>query len=350
MQKIYILTDYKQYFGSKWEAIPYRSGFDKILLEKYFREYGYDSEFIQFKDVSFKDNYWKGENVIYTSSEETGLNYKSFIEDIVLGLERSGAKVIPGYDFLRANNNKVYMEILRDRLLGHETSGNSSKLYGTFEEVQQDVDQDIIKFPCVIKKATGSMSRGVYLANNKNELVKYAKKISRTKYYRAELKEQIRRMKNPGYKSESKYQGKFILQSFIPNLKNDWKVLVYGDHVYILNRGIKKHDFRASGSHYNYKKGSKSEFPIHMLDFVEGIYEKLNIPHLSLDFAYDGSRGYVHEIQAVYFGTSTLKFCDDFYIKKNGHWIIEKKEFDQEEEYVWGLITYLKKQSEIVKS
>ena len=347
MKKIYALTDYKNHFGSKWKASPYRSGYDKSLLKKYFNKYDFEIEFVQYKNITFNDDIWKNKVVIYTSSEEIGLNYKSYIEDIVLGIENSGAHVIPGYSFFRANNNKVCMEILRDQLLGDELSGNRSKIYGTFEELKEDLSQNKINYPCVIKKAAGAMSRGVFIANSEKALEKYAKKISRIPNYFAELKEILRKLKHKDYKAESKYQNKFIIQPFIPNLRNDWKVLVYGDHYYILNRGIKENDFRASGSHYNYKAGSKSEFPIHMLDMVEKIFKKLDVPHLSLDFAYDGEKSYVHEIQAVHFGTSTICFSDDYYTKRNGNWIVEKKQFDQEEEYVWGLVKYFEDHQEL---
>jgi hypothetical protein len=346
MKKIYALTDYKNHFGSKWKAKPYRSGYDKELLKKYFNKYGFDIEFRQFAGIDFHDDFWKGKQVIYSSSEEIGLYYKSFIEDIVLGLERKGAILLPKFDFLRANNNKVYMEIMRDDLLGEQLSGNRSKYYGTFDEFEQDVAEGKIAYPCVIKRAAGSMSRGVYLAKNKDEAIRYAKVISRSASLKAGLKEKVRLRKHAGYKPESNFQNKFIVQSFVPGLTNDWKVLVYGNHYYILKRGIKDNDFRASGSHYNYKAGSKSEFPLHMLDTIEKIYNTLDVPHLSLDFAYDGKRGYVHEFQAIYFGTSTLEFCDDYYIKKEGAWTTEQQQFDQEEEYVWGIVDFLKNQAQ----
>ncbi|RLD52054.1 MAG: hypothetical protein DRJ05_17785, partial [Bacteroidetes bacterium] len=171
--------------------------------------------------------------------------------------------------------------------------------------------------------------------------------ISYSGNLKVSVKEKIRIRKHTGYKPETKYQNKFIVQSFIPGLTNDWKVLVYGDHYYILKRGIKDNDFRASGSHYNYKAGSKSEFPLHMLDTIEKIYNMLEVPHLSLDFAYDGEKGYVHEFQAIYFGTSTLEFCDDYYIKKDGKWTTEPQQFDQEEEYVWGVVDFLKKHKQL---
>jgi len=347
LNKIYALTDYKNNFGSKWKSKPYRSGYNKDLLGKYFAKYGFKIEFIRMKDICFTPD-WKDRFVIYTSSEEVGLHYKSYIEDIILGLEKLGAKVIPGFDFLRANNNKVYMEILRDIYLGEKLSGNLSKKYGSLEELKLEMKAGKINYPCVIKPASGAMSRGVELAKNSHELLKYAKSLSKSSHFKTELKEKIRAYKYKGYQPESAYQKKFIIQNFIPNLKNDWKMIVYGDHYYILNRGIKENDFRASGSHHNYKAGSKSEFPIQMLDTINKIYDDLDVPHLSLDFAFDGELGYVIEFQAIHFGTSTLEYCKDCYTKNAGEWTLEKQTFDQEEEYVWGLAHYLRKK-EITK-
>ena len=37
MKEIILLTDYKGYFGSKWQSNPYRSGYDQQLLTRYFK-------------------------------------------------------------------------------------------------------------------------------------------------------------------------------------------------------------------------------------------------------------------------------------------------------------------------
>lgn len=340
MNKIYALTDYKGYFGSKWKAIPYRSGFNQQDLRTIFNKFHLEVEFIRYQDVIFSKS-WENKIVIYTSSEEAGFYYKSFIEDVVLGLERAGAILLPGFDFLRANNNKVYMEILREQLLDERFEGNVSKGYGTLDELLIDLKKNKIDFPCVIKKAAGAMSRGVFLAKTENELIHNAKKISKTSNLRIVIKELIRAKKHSGYKVESKYQKKFIIQKFIPDLKNDWKILIFGNHYYVLNRGIKQNDFRASGSHYNYKAGSGAELPVNLLDSVRRLYEKLDVPHLSVDFAFDGDNVIIHEFQAVYFGTSTMEFSKDLYSFENGEWEIIKANFTQEEEYVWGIVKYL---------
>ena len=59
MNTIYALIDYKNHFGSKWAAVPYRSGFDKKQLAHYFRKYGFDIEFIPCKNVDFNTEKWK---------------------------------------------------------------------------------------------------------------------------------------------------------------------------------------------------------------------------------------------------------------------------------------------------
>ena len=120
--------DYKNQFGSKYTATPYRSGMDKDKLNNYFSNYGYDVEFMQLSAVNFPND-WKDKYVLYTSQEDKDYLYKSYIEDIVYGLELAGARVIPSYKFLKANNNKVFMEILRDLSNCVEIQGISSKYY-----------------------------------------------------------------------------------------------------------------------------------------------------------------------------------------------------------------------------
>lgn len=347
MKKIYLLTDYKGFFGSKWKSIPYRSGYDQQKLKDYFYKYNYDIEFISFTEIDFDPEFWKDKLVLYTSSEEYDLHYKSFIEDVILGLSTAGAIVMPGYINLRANNNKVFMEIMRKFTLNNPVVNLHSQVFGTYRELEKAVNKKNVKTPCILKPFSGSMSRGVSLVKNEKELLSTAAKLSRTKNIRNEIHEIIRSQKRKGYVKESAHQNRFIVQPFIPNLKNDWKVLIYGDHYFILKRHIKPNDFRASGSGLNYLAGSESEFPIHMLDELEKVYHQMDVPHASIDFAYDGEKGYIFEFQFIYFGTSTQYKSKDFYQKENGKWLVKEKTFDQEEEYVWGVDHYLKNNSEL---
>jgi len=341
MRKIIILTDYKGYFGSKWHSLPYRSGYDQTKLAGYFQEYGYSVEFIRLSEVEFVKDDWNGQIVLYTSSEEPGYHYKSYIEDVILGLERLGAILIPSFDLLKANNNKVYMEVLRQSRINIPELHMKSITIGTFEELEQKIIDGIIPFPCVLKKAEGSMSRGVYLAKNEKELKRYSKKISRTKHLKSEFQDQLRQQKHKGYAGESKFQGKFIIQPFISGLTNDWKVLIYWDHYYILKRHVRKNDFRASGSGINYKAGSEAGFPTQQFKYLKQVFNNLDTPNLSIDFAYDGKLGYILEFQGVFFGTSTQYKSKDYFLQTANEWRIEHKELDQEGEFVYSIVKYM---------
>ena len=94
MKKIWMLTDYKNHFGSKWDASPYRSGMDINLILEKFKERKYSLEVINFSDAANDSKIRTSDFVIYTSSEDSGYEYKSFIEDVVLYLENCGARTI----------------------------------------------------------------------------------------------------------------------------------------------------------------------------------------------------------------------------------------------------------------
>ena len=346
-QKLYLLTDYKNHFELKWRDIPYRSGYDHELLRKHFKDLVYDIVFIQYSDINFSSlSDWANRIVLYTSSEEIDYNYKDFIEDIIYGLELAGAHVIPYYKFLKANNNKVFMEMLRGILYHDNISGIRSKAFGTVEELIRAISKDEIKFPCVIKAAKGAQSKGVALASSRNQLIKKAKRISRTPHIFRELKDWGRTFKIPGYKNESRFQKKFIVQDLISNLNNDWKVLVYAERYYILRRNNRPDDFRASGSGL-FVPDKKAEFPMHMLDYVENIFNFADVPNLSIDFAYDGVNGYILEIQAIHFGKSTTYFCANYCMRREGEWCWQAKDsYEQEKLYVMSIDWYLKRHSE----
>lgn len=347
--KLYLLTDYKNHFELKWRDKPYRSGYDHGLLQKHFRQFGFEIEFIQYSDVDFASiNQWQNRVVLYTSSEEVDYNYKDFIEDIVYGLEMAGAHVIPSHRFLRANNNKVFMELLREVLYDGQITGVVSRGFGTLEELERAIGLNQIEYPCVIKAAKGAQSRGVARADTSEELVKQAKRLSRTPHLRRELRDWGRTYRVPGYKKESRFQKKFIVQRLVPNLQNDWKVLIYADRYYILRRNNRPNDFRASGSGL-FLPDKKADFPMHMLDYVETIFNKTDVPNLSVDFAYDGKKPYILEIQAMHFGKSTTYHCSHYCIKHDGKWEWRSKEedYDQEKLYAMSIVRYLEKHPDI---
>ncbi len=338
MTDIYILTDYKGYFGSKQKSEQYKSGMDKSLLSKYFTEFGFNPIFTSFTEIDFRQNNYKGKFILYTSSEDPGYYYKDFIEDIIHGLELQGAILIPTFKFLRANNNKVFMEILRD-LTNDQTLYNiSSSYFGTIEKLRNKLD--IFKYPVVIKTAGGAMSTGVHLAKNKNELLRFARLISRSRNWWRELWDIKNYIKHGGkIILNSRFRKKFIVQNFIPELKNDWKILVYGNKHYVLNRSIRKNDFRASGSGlFNFEK----ELPKGLLDFVNSVVAKFNLPQFSIDVAFDGENFILIELQALYFGTKTIEYAPFYFRKEENNWNIIEEKSILEKVYAESICEYIK--------
>jgi len=339
MDRIFILTDYKGYFGSKWDSEPYRSGFDKDLLKKYFAKNGVNAIFLNFSDINNPQEL-ENKYVLYTSSEIIGYKYKSYIEDIIYSLELSGAILLPEYKFLRANNNKVFMSLLEKQLLKDQKI-LKSKSFGTYDDFIKQIDN--ITYPSVIKKSEGYMSMGVFLAKNKSQAIKICKKISITRNFYQDIWDKLRLLKHKNYKKNTLYRKKFIIQEFVPNLKNDWKILIYGDKYFVLTRHVRINDFRASGSGKDYLAGSKAIIPDGLLDFAKNVFESLKVPNLSIDVVYNGNDFYLLEFQALYFGTATYSLSDVYFKKDIEKWKQIPNVNPIEEIYVESIIQHIKK-------
>ena len=343
MKKIILLTDYKNRFGSKHFDNPYRSGMDKELLCKYFNEHSYEVEYKHLNVIDFINSDYKDSNILYTSSEDVGYKYKSYIEDIVLALELAGANVIPSYKFMRANNNKVFMELLRDINFGK--TNLSAISFGSLKDLEMRKEK--ISFPCVFKESEGASGTGVFLIKNMNKLVSKIKKIEKNRNYKEDLKDYGRAIRHKGYIKESICRTKFIVQDFIPNLQNDWKIYIFGEKLYIFKRPILKgRGIKASGGGYdNYFYGQEAEAPKGVFDYSQNIFEKLNVPHVSIDIAYDGSKFYLLEFQALYFGTAGIPYSKGFFQKKTNEWEFVEKKIDIEKVYADSIVWFLNKKS-----
>lgn len=340
MKTIYLLTDYLYRFGSKDNSTIYLNGMNKNELIQNFLKFGYTAKFIPINKINFREQNWKNAVVLYTSQEDIGYYYKSYIEDIIYGLEIAGAKPLPSFKYLKANNNKVFMEILRDLIPIVEIKNLVAHHYGTLEEAMHNADN--FYYPVVVKGAEGAMSKNVALAHNKQELKQTIKKLAATRNLKEEAREYIRSKKYEGYQTQSKYRRKFVIQNYLPGLRNDWKVLVFGDKYYIFERHVKKNDFRASGSgQTKYLYGSASSVPDGIFESAKRIKEALNLPMVSLDFAQYNNTLYLLEFQALYFGTVGQWRSDCFYHFDGSNLIKTENTLSLEDVYVESIVAYL---------
>ncbi|MBE0673394.1 MAG: hypothetical protein IH591_01910 [Bacteroidales bacterium] len=334
--QIILITDYQNRFGTRYTAVPYRSGMDKDIIARTFRSKGYDPLFCRASQVLERFPEPAGKIFIYTSSEDRDGHYKSFLEDLILAIQTMGGIVIPVFPFLRAHNNKVFMELLRKQWGPALSDDLRSVAYSTMEELVHDSLP--VTYPVVVKKSTGFKSRGVFLARSEKELMRIVRKISLSRYLPAFIKDRLRRFKHTDFSPESMHRRKFVIQQFVPHLTNDFKVLVYGDKYYVLKRLNRKNDFRASGSGM---LSYPEELPAGLLDFSRKAYEYFNVPQVSLDIAHDGSSFFIMEAQFIYFGTYTIEKSQFYFTHSEGSWMKIDKPSVLEEEYAMSTISYI---------
>jgi len=337
MNKVYLLTDYKGFFGSKASANPHRSGMDKDRLKCAFAKNGIEAVFLPFHRVDLCKTFWEGTPVAYCSSEDGDLNYKSYIEDICYGLELKGARLVPAYKYLRAHHNKVFMEVLRDLLEVESARSIKSSTFGCIEEFKNSCEG--LEYPVVLKPASGAGSRSVCLVKNVEEARTKAMKISRSRDWINEAREIARSLKYKGLVRDSRHRCKFIAQNLIPDLKNDWKILVFADKYYVLRREVRPADFRASGSGlFTWEK----EVPAQICSFARQIFENLDVPHASLDIAWDGAHCHLIEFQALYFGSLTLDQSAWYFQPHETGWRTIQGPSVLEDEYAASISQYLR--------
>lgn len=81
-QNIFLLVDYRGVFYSSTRYPG--AGFDIDKLKKYFSNNNFNLTIKNFRDIDFRNDSYNGEIILYQTSEDPGLHYKNYIEDIYL--------------------------------------------------------------------------------------------------------------------------------------------------------------------------------------------------------------------------------------------------------------------------
>lgn len=327
-QKILFLTDYRGYLCGKFQGTIDKHTSSIVDVNKIIEllKERYEIECLSFQEVDFSKSY-KGWYVVYASSEERGLLYKRYIEDILLHLQYDGARLIPEFALFRAHGNKAFQEMCRYQFKDKLLKKPKSYIVGRYEELQPDHFQ---QYPYIVKTSSGSGSCGVKIAKNEMQLVRIVKQMSKVSYYDQHFTikksfgytKLIWMMKNL-YRICKKslalprpmttfYTNKVIIQEYIPNLSGDYKVLYYAGKYYVLNRKNREKDFRASGS-------GKFSFPdeveevADILDFALRVAKELGAPMISMDIAKNNDSCYLIEYQCVCFGPYTIQYSQWYF-------------------------------------
>lgn len=337
MKDILIITDYR---GLYRQDINRNKGINLDTVIRIFKENGYNTEICNYDTIVNETGIEniKGKIIFYTSSQSA--IYRSYIDDIIYELGKNNL-LVPRYDMLKCHENKNYEEILRKKL---NIGGLKSYVFSTYRDMVDHSDK--IDYPAVVKCSTGSGSISVYKADNKEQLKRTVKKIGKGKefieYYLKYIYKKIKGKMNSDYPLDEKYLCKYIVQEFVPELKEDWKVLAFGEKFYVLNRKVRANDFRASGSgKFSYIKPEWK-----MLDYAKEIYIKLEVPFLSMDLCMDKAGNvYLIEFQGLHFGPYTIINSEEYYTYENNNWKTVKCHSDLSEEYANAVIAFLAKKT-----
>lgn len=341
MKKVIIMKDYR---GFVRQQISVGSSLDLEAVKRKLNANGYETEEYDVSEVinnqlfkQIKDCY-----IWYCSSQNQ--EYKSYIDDALYYLSLNNT-LIPRYEIFRAHDNKGFQELLRAQIGLDELSC----LYlASEQELEKYADR--IHYPVVVKKVNGAASMGVFLARSKAEISRLIKKMNQAKFqdrilYQAKklAKKYLFRQKyDEGFYQDSTLLGRYILQEFVPQLSEDWKLNVFGDKYYVLNRKVRPNDFRASGS--GLFKGLDP--PPGLLEYAEQIFKKIDLPFASFDICFDGKRYILLEYQGTHFGPCPLWYTDHYYARQGDEWVKTTAPSNLSEEYANSLVLYLKKKDQ----
>lgn len=336
-EEIFLLTDYRGLFYSSTKQRG--ASVDVERLTNYFAANNFKLIIQPLANVDFRAQNYKEKWVLYQSSEDPGLFYRSYIEDIIYGLSIQGAKLIPNFSQFKAHHNKHFLEILRDLDSSLIIKNLHSKRYGTFEDYLKDFG-NIKNSLFVLKSYDTSKSKGVFLLDNTNKKLRLPRFISKTfslknfHYFFETIKtgKKTRKISN--------HRKKFILQSYVEGLQGDYRVVIYGDKYYVLFRKNRVNDFRASGS-MNFEYDIR--LPDGLLDYAKEVFDGFDAPYVALDIGVRDNTFYLFEFQFLSFGQYTLENSKFYYHFHNNEWQRKFENPDLEREIAVSICQFIKR-------
>ena len=337
--KIYLLIDYKGHHSSKFDAVPYKSGMDLDKIIELLQSGRHEVRRVSAPEL-VKKTFDKNDAVVLTSSEEPGMEYKYFIDDITCFLQEAHCVVYPPPSLLFSNNNKSLMTMMSESLFHESSLRIPAEVVGCQSELEDYLGRSDVEFPVVVKLPSGAMSKNVFKADTASQLRSIYRKNAVKTPFLERMRELIRARKYPGYRVNDRFTGRLVIQEFIPDLACDYKVLKFGSRFFILRRNVRANDFRASGSGLA-EFGSQCEVPDGIFIATNSVAAKLKTNMLSVDFALYKNQLRLIEYQGIHFGTLGHLRADIHYEEVGGDFIKRNGKPELEEIYVDCIMTYL---------
>ena len=308
--------------GSSWKIL------DIKLIKRILQNAGNDVSVVSIDEI-LQTSLNSSDVVFYTSSENPSI--RKYITDVMFFVNKL-AHIVPRYELLLAHENKGFQELAKL----HDGFGNLAGSY------HFDPNQLVSGYPYVFKNPTGAGSSGVKLVKNDSEKRALLKRCFSPSFKRRiillqrKLKLSISEYKLYEY-VRSEYRP-FVKQDFIPDLAEDYKLLIFGKSIYTLRRKTRKNDFRASGSG-NFQ--FDAQLAPEALDFAGEIFAKLDAPFASLDIAKSDCGFHLIEYQCMNFGPIAHERSSLHYEKIGGKWAQVSNTMNLSESYAHSFLLYL---------
>ncbi len=216
-----------------------------------------------------------------------------------------------------------------------------SKMFYTYSDCKNWIENTNVEFPIVAKLRCGSGSHNVKLLRSKSNVKKYAKKMfsggikaspslifKASSNYRSSkdwetMKKRIKRIPEflrtlNGAKKFPKEKQYVFFQEFIPNDGYDIKVVVIGDKLSYFCRKIRKGDFRASGGADFYYDNSLITENIIRSAFE--ISDNLKFQCMGYDYVVDKDTNQGLIVEMSYGFSHTAILGAGGYFDRNGKW------------------------------
>jgi glutathione synthase/RimK-type ligase-like ATP-grasp enzyme len=349
LRKLIILVDNKSEFQISKPDFKYFRSMEVDKIKRFFTAKDFNVVIKKFYELDLTEDF-SGNYVLYQTSEAPGSFYKRYIEDLIFHLEKQGAIVLPGYEYLKAHHNKIFMEMMRIRFSDDTLKTVKSRCFGSWVDAQNYQPE----FPVVIKQSSSSGGAGVFLARDRSEYNKYLRLAGNvitsqrvTDLFIDFFKILFKKITKYLYPSRSKYvkydttpvSNPVIVQTFINGLSGDFKVLVFDRKFYAMYRKNRDNDFRASGSGKFYEVPEKEQEGL--LDFARKITLEIDFPIIGMDIGFDGKEYHLLEFQMIHHGTSALQRSKFWHEYRNGKWVRIDGISDLEEEFSRSIYNFL---------
>ncbi len=300
------IIHYNQFFG---ESLPTYKSMDLDIIKQVLENKKFSVEFISVENL--QDEPVDSECFYLCGSHQNAL-VKQYFDD-VLDLPHIENKLIPGRRLVKAHENKGYQGLL------------AKDVGVSYVSQSYFIDEKPLSDKTVVKSLSGAGSAGVYLCSNEKEQLVCLRSskflgmtiVSLIAYLKAKVKFIFGKGDYlPEKMNFHKPRVRYVHQTFIPNLLFDYKILVFMNKCFVLRRGIRDNDFRASGSgKFEFIEPSSA-----LLDFALSTRKKLNTPYVSLDvIEHDGIYQCI-EYQCVHFGPYTQMNAPKYYVNLDGRW------------------------------